>query len=99
MWMSFFSTIASSSTEALRRGNSRSARTVAWTTKGRKESPKPWSCSKARLCASRTRATPDMSISATVPTCGLTRFESTMCSATSRRSGVIGTTRSPGWRL
>jgi len=42
---------------------------------------------------------PPKSISATVPTCGLVCFDSTMCSATSRRSGDIGITLSSGWRV
>ena len=57
---SCFSTIASSSTEALRRGNSRSARTVACTMNGRKVSAKPCSAWNALLvrgrAASRRRA-------------------------------------------
>ncbi len=97
MWMSRFSTIASSSTEAFSCGNSRSARTAACTTKGRKVRLYEFASWKARLCLSRTAATPPMSTSATVPTWGLVRLEYTMCSATSRRSGDIGITLSPSW--
>ena len=75
-------------------------RAHAWRARRRagRRGAKPWSCCEARLCASRTRD--DAAPCRSRPPCrraGSTRFESTMCSATSLRSGVIGMTRSPSW--
>jgi len=78
MWMACFSTMASSTTEALRAGVSRRARTTAWTMKGRKVSATPWLSWKLPLLRARSFTTSLMSASATVPTWGLVRFEYTM---------------------